>query len=99
MCRVSCVMLISTDLNSGMSSILSGNPVVAAPRSLLLVSPDGTVVQNKRGRPVPVPRGSKITPVQHDVVVDTEGNPILEENSGVPLQVTPGKKGECGYRG
>lgn len=65
--------------------------MVAAPRSLLLVSPNGKVIQNKRGRPTPVPRGSKITPVQHDVVVDTEGNPVMEESSGIPLQVTPGE--------
>ena len=69
--------------------MLSGKPVVAAPGSLLLVSPGGKVLNSRSGRPVPVPRGTRITPVQHDVVLDDEGNPVLEPN-GLPLQVTPG---------
>jgi len=74
--------------------LYTGKPVVAAPRSLLLVSPAGQIVNSPRGRPVPVPRGSRITPVQHEVVVDSAGDPVLEEN-GLPLQVTPGA---CQYR-
>ena len=76
-------------INARYIHLLTGKPVVAAPRSLVLVSPAGKVINSRGGRPVPVPRGSRITPVQHDVVLDEEGNPVLESN-GLPLQVTPG---------
>ena len=69
---------------------ITGKPLVVPPRSLVLLSPAGSIVKSQSGRPVPVPRGSRITPVQHDVVLDNEGNPVLETN-GHPLQVTPGK--------
>lgn len=65
-----------------------------APRSLILVTPAGRVVNSQSGKPVPVPRGSRITPVQHDVILDGEGNPVLESN-GQPLQVTPGMSASC----
>ena len=68
---------------------LTGKPLVVPPRSLVLLTPAGSIVKSQSGRPVPVPRGSRITPVQHDVVLDSEGNPVLETN-GHPLQVTPG---------
>ena len=74
---------------TSLTNFLTGKPLVVPPRSLVLLTPAGSIVKSQSGRPVPVPRGSRITPVQHDVVLDSEGNPVLETN-GHPLQVTPG---------